>query len=257
MRRWYLTAIVFVCLWSKKAEAETKLQFYTEVAAPYYFLDEHGQAQGISVDIVNALVTCTSVSGEIVHLPWARAVRETHNNPNIVLTSVLRTPEREQQFQWLGTIDTARASLIGLHHQREAPLDSIDQAKDSIVATIRGYGSASYLAEQGFVEGQNLVLVSQPEQLWALLFKGRVDYVTSNALTGKYEVSSLDLDPNQLRTVLDIDELALPLEMATGLTTDSDTVALLTKALKQLKQTGEYHRILKKWSSPSAQRASH
>lgn len=253
----YRIAVLVLFLISNRSIATDRVHFYTEVAAPYYFFNDHGQAQGISVDLVEALNENTEIVGELHHLPWARAVRETQQNANIILTSVLRTAKREAHFQWLGVVDMARASLIGLREPHSIKLESIDAAQNAVVGTIRGYGAATFLLEKGFVEDQNLVLVTQPEQLWSMLFKQRVDYVMSNALTGKYEAKSLGLDPSQLHTVLDIRELTLPLEMATGHNTPQKTVEQISEGIERLKREGHYQRIIAKWSQPITMTVNH
>ena len=66
--------------------------FLTEVTPPYYWINKDGKAQGVNVDLANALEPLLPFSSSLEHMPWARAVQETLDNPNLVLLSLLKTP---------------------------------------------------------------------------------------------------------------------------------------------------------------------
>ena len=91
---------------------------------------------------------------------WARAFQETLKKPNLVLLSLLRTDEREAQFQWLGKVHKVKSSLASLCISTHIQLDSLEDAKAFRVGTIKGYGSADFLQNKGLVEAQNLRLIS-------------------------------------------------------------------------------------------------
>ncbi|WP_343857628.1 substrate-binding periplasmic protein [Aliiglaciecola litoralis] len=226
------------------------LRFYTELAPPFYFLDPQGKPQGASLELAHALMAETQIPGRVIQLPWARAFRLALNEENIVLITALRTPARESKLQWLGRVSTPEAYLIGLADNPAAEVVSLEQAKNRIVATIRGYGSASYLQQQGFVEGQNLELLVTTKQQWSMLYKRRVDLVLSNIVTGRFEIRAAGLDPNQIVGIHRIDDLTTELDMATGLKTDEKTVNALRQGLKNLKENGRLQAIMLKWGIP-------
>ncbi|WP_189403966.1 substrate-binding periplasmic protein [Alteromonas halophila] len=165
----------------------------------------------------------------------------------MVLISVLKTPARESEFQWLGLVHVARASFIRLTAREQLYIDSPEQARQYRVGTIRGYGAASYLKKQGFVENENLFLATNPEQLWSMLYSQRIDLVLSNLETDRYEIASIGLDPDKVTAIHNVEALNLQLQMATGLSTPEDTVESIRKALHQLKEGGDYERIMQKW----------
>ncbi|NMH59249.1 substrate-binding periplasmic protein [Alteromonas ponticola] len=228
-------------------QAKKVIRFYSEIAPPYFYLDEDGETKGAMVDLANALFSETGIHATLEQLPWARAYHEATHSPNSVLMLVLETPSRESELQWLGLVHVAKASLLKLSHRNNVNVTNLEQAKHWRVATVRGYGSAAYLKANGFSEQTNLTLVKNTRQLWTLLYMERVDFVLTNTVSGKHEVENAGLDATKLESVLDIDELSLPLQMATGLNTDRALVTTLRNGLKTLKQNGEYERILRKW----------
>lgn len=221
--------------------------FLSEVTPPYYWIDENGKAQGVNVDLANALEPLLPFSSSLEHMPWARAVRETLENPDRVLLSLLKTPDRENEFEWLSSVNHIQASLVRLKRRETAHVTSLEDAKHFRVGSIRGYGSASFLQQEGFEENKNLALVVEPAQLWKLLYKGRIDFALANFDTGKYEISDAGLNPNDAISEYVIEALGVDLFVATGLKTEQDKVNALKNALSILKANGEYARILKKW----------
>lgn len=224
-----------------------QLHFYTELVAPFYWLDEHGNPQGAAFELAQEIIKEIELESTIDHLPWARAFHDAVNSPNIVLLTALKTPERTSQLQWLGKMHTANAYFVGLADNIDKPITSLAQAKSYRIGTIRGYGAATYLKQQGFIEGQNLELLLQPEQLWTMLYKKRIDFVLSNLTTGDFEIKKAGFDPDQVKGIYRVDALTVDLEMATGNSTAPKIVEKLRQALQQLKNDGRFQAIMRKW----------
>ncbi|MDM7859580.1 transporter substrate-binding domain-containing protein [Alteromonas sp. ASW11-36] len=226
---------------------EPPIRFYSEIVAPYYWLDDSKQAQGAMVDLAMAIIDIIDREASIAHLPWARAIIETQKRPNIVLLTALRTTSREDKLQWLGKVGQTKAYLIGLNSSQLPELNHIEQAKSLKVATIRGYGAAAYLLDKGFVEGENLDLFVRIDQLWSMLYRQRIDAVLMNMVTSPFEIAQANLDPSAIKPILHIDELTINLEMATGNATSQATVMQIRTALQQLKDNGTYSAIMQRW----------
>lgn len=227
--------------------AEQSIRFLSEISAPYYFFGDNGKAQGINVDTAQALTTELHIDAQVEQIPWARAIKETRNKPNRILLSILRTKSREDQFQWLGHIHQVRASLVSAIASTDIEIQTLEEAKQYRIGTIRGYGSAQFLLKQGFVENVNLVLVSDIARLWQMLNEGRIDMVISNLTTDKYEILDIGLNPADFTAKLALPQLDLDLYVATGLKTDKNTVTKISNALQKIKQQGKLQTILNKW----------
>lgn len=225
----------------------TPLRFIGEQAAPFIFLDEQQQPTGVLVEITRALINETEVDGSIELIPWARAYEIALTESDVVLISLLKTPLRQSQFQWLGKVHEAKANMFQLKKRSDIQLDSLAQAKSLRVASVRGYGSSDFLLENGFVEWNNLILVTRPEQLWEMLYRDRVDLVLFNTEAGKFEAAKSGHDPDQLVNALPIPELTLDLFLATGLATSAETVQRLQIGLQSLQAKGTLQQIKQKW----------
>lgn len=223
------------------------IRFVSEVIAPYYWYTDEGTAQGFNVDIANALGKELNIASPIEELPWARAFQETLLKPNNVLLSLLRISKREKQFQWLGVVHHIKASLVGLNNGIDIELASLEDAKQLRIGTIRGYGSADYLLNQGFIEATNLVLVSDTSRVWQLLYEGRIDLVVGDIAADRHEVASIGLDPDLIEEKLLLPALSVELQIATGNHTPVTTVKSLQDAMTTIRERGELQELLSKW----------
>ena len=147
----------------------------------------------------------------------ARMFQQQRANPNAIMLSLLKTPNRHHQFKWLGKVYFADAYLVSLRSHKDEVIH-LNFAKEYKVATIRGYSAQAYLEAKGFTENENLVLVSYYQQLWKMLYKDRIDFVVTNTLTLENELKRTGLDPNLISKRIHLDELPSSLQPVISLT---------------------------------------
>lgn len=90
------------------------IEYITEHFPPYNF-QEKGVAKGITVEIL--LQAAKEVGqnidrNDIYFRPWARGYNRVLQGPMVMLFAMARTPEREDQFQWVGPILQTRIVLL-------------------------------------------------------------------------------------------------------------------------------------------------
>ncbi|QSX29639.1 transporter substrate-binding domain-containing protein [Shewanella cyperi] len=97
------------------AEADlARLNYLTEDYPPFNY-SEDGQLKGISVDMLIAAAAKSGyiiTPGQIKIMPWTRAYHQAMQGPDTVLFSTVRTPEREELFNWVGPISPVRVVLL-------------------------------------------------------------------------------------------------------------------------------------------------
>jgi len=220
--------------------------FIAEDLPPYHFINKNNEPDGALIDIAKAVIKQSNLSAEFEIMPMARIFKQQQANPNAIMLSLLKTPNRINKFIWLGEVYFADAYLISLKSHIDEVVH-LNYAKEYKVATIRGYSSEAYLRRKGFTENKNLVLVSYYQQLWQMLYKSRIDFVVTNTLTLDNELKSLGLDPNLITKRIHLDELPSSLNFAANKLLDTQSAYAITKGLKQIKENGEYQAILQKW----------
>lgn len=123
---------------------------YTEQNPPYNFL-ENGKLKGLSTLLLEQLFQKSGhqIFGNTIEvLPWARGYEQILHEKNVVLYSMVRTPEREGLFQWVGPIGKMTLGIIAKknrHIQILTP-DALHRYK---IATIPDTASEKALLENG------------------------------------------------------------------------------------------------------------
>ncbi|WP_041957982.1 substrate-binding periplasmic protein [Sulfurospirillum arsenophilum] len=87
---------------------------YTEQSPPYSFL-ENGNVKGSSTRLVEELFAKSGhqfFDNSIRLLPWARGYRNVLNETNSMIYSMVRSPEREALFQWVGPVGKMTLGII-------------------------------------------------------------------------------------------------------------------------------------------------
>ncbi|MFC3031142.1 substrate-binding periplasmic protein [Pseudoalteromonas fenneropenaei] len=222
------------------------LRFVAEDLPPYHFYNAKGQLDGALVEVLRATLNEAGLTADIELMPMARARYELDHKHNTLMFSLLKTAEREHQYQFLGATYHATAFLFGLK-QRPFSLHTLDDAKKYHVSTIRGYHSDAYLKAQGFSEDDNLVLLSEYHSMWQMLYLGRTDLVLTNALTVEQELLNSGLEPSFIDRKLAITDFPSELHIAANLNLSSKVAQRISSALQRVKDSGRYEQILTRW----------
>lgn len=149
--RW-VAALCWVC-WGSALAAEP-VRVLTEEFPPYNYTDE-GRITGLGTEVVQAVLKELGLQGQFQSLPWSRAYETVINTPGVLLYSIVRTPEREKSFKWVGVIAPADYHLFALAG-RDIRLATLEDARRWQIGTVQQTVGEQYLLSQGFQKGQNL-----------------------------------------------------------------------------------------------------
>ena len=166
----YLTLAITLTVLSFYSRSEQKLTLLTEDYPPLNYL-EKGKLAGAGVEVVNEIRTSLRVDVPIDVMPWKRAFLKATKTKNVGLFSLVRSPQREKLFKWVGPIATKRYAFYGLKNK----LFDISQIADVVeysVGVQTGSRLESYLQEH---KVENVQAVTSPEQNMAKLLIGRID----------------------------------------------------------------------------------
>ncbi len=238
--------VLLLCFLPFFASAD-KLRFVAESLPPFHFLDENNKPTGALVEVIQALITSAHLDASIEFLPFARSYHLAQQQANAFMFSLLKTPHRESQFKWVGQSYKSEAFLVGLKSRSDINISNLEEAKNYVVGTIRGYHADAFLKKAGFSTDKNLSLSVKYDRMWPMLFKQRIDLVLTNYIALDREISSVGLDPKAIKKYIAINHFPNQLYIATSPTTSDDIVLVLRQALEKLKQSGQYQTIIDKW----------
>ncbi len=151
--------------------AASDLDVITEVLPPFNFVQE-GRLTGASTQVVQEIMRRLQIGGDIDVLPWARAYKRLVAEPNVVLFTTARTPEREALFHWVGPLFVSRMEFYARQTDPRR-FDSLDAARQvSAIATYKDDSGEQILKSLGFT---NLDSSNSPHSNILKLVSGRVD----------------------------------------------------------------------------------
>ncbi len=170
----------------------------TEEAPPSNFTRK-GVLTGSSTEVVREILRRLEQPDNIQVLPWARSYKRLQNESHVALFATTRTPERENQFHWVGPLFTMHFGFYA-RKGHGLQLRSLEDAKAvGSIATYKDDVREQLLLSMGFTN-----LDSSKSQVINLkkLMTGRVDLV----LLGNIGITDLarqqGVDPPELELVL-------------------------------------------------------
>lgn len=152
--------------WSERAPPHD-LQGFTEELPPLSFVSDTGAANGpgfgapmgFSVAVLRMMAKEAGLSIDIQVEPWVRAMKSAAQAENSILFSLVRTPKREPNFQWVGPITSRRISIYRLTKREHIKFAGLDQLKGLRIGAVRGSSAGDKMLEMG--------LASQGDIEWA------------------------------------------------------------------------------------------
>lgn len=244
----YVYAVIgFTVIFSSGVFA-TKLNIVTEHLAPFQIV-KADSIGGLSTEIVVATLNASGYQYSLDVHPWSVSFKRARHKKNTCIYSLAHTPIRAPQFQWIGHIANSRSSFYALK-SKGFVIASIKDAKRYKTAVIQDDVTHQFLLSKGFVENENVYVMSNYDALLTLLEipSRNIDLVIVNDDLIARKVADSE-DTSKYRNTLAIDELNLDFYLACSLSTQQDIVNKLTHTMQELEQLGTFSKIREKWGS--------
>ena len=238
-----LPLLLIFPLWSKPLD---NIIFITENYPPYNFQKEN-QIQGISVDILKELLKKThSSNNNIKILPWARGYHYVQTVKNTALFSMVRTPEREHLFKWVGPIMTTTNSLITLK-EKHIKIESIKDLHKYKIGVVRDDIGEQLLLNMGIskLQLESTGGIDAIHKLIKMLNKNRFDIWSYDYSVARWELKKNDYDINNYEIIYTLNKSEL--YFAFHKETPKKVIKQLQKALDELKNDKKYQEIIDKY----------
>ncbi|WP_338586156.1 transporter substrate-binding domain-containing protein [Pseudomonas sp. MAG733B] len=224
------------------------LTLLTENHPPLHF-EQGGQLVGFGVDVVQALAERTGDHVDLQQLPLLRALRVANTEPGIGVFTVLRTAERDAQYQWVGPLLDVETALYSADSTRPPVHSLLEAGSLGRIVVPRKWLVYSYLQTQGLT---NLYGVASSEQMMRLARMGRTDFVVADTLSIASMAREEGLAPSQLHYQMPLMQQAS--YIAFSLQTDARQVARWQQALDEMTRDGRLEQIKQRWLSDSPPR---
>jgi polar amino acid transport system substrate-binding protein len=218
-------------------------QIVTEEWAPYNYL-ENNRLTGMTTEIVRAIMALTGDDFEVLLQPSMRATQILKHRPKTIMYSLFRTSERESLYKWVGPI--VEESIHPYQLANTPPLNTLEQLLSAPQITTRHAGlMPQRLQSLGF---NNLdKSATESKLLYRMLLARRTGIIVGDTDAGvAYYSRLLNIAPGTLRKI-PIELYRSSLYIAFSLDSEDEVVAAWTKALEQLRRSGELERIRRRY----------
>jgi len=237
-------AVLRVCMWcvalilsATASGLDTpKLLITTENWPPYNYLNDQNKIVGPAVDKVTKVLQTAGFDFTIELYPWARSYHLAKTRANTAIFSIMRSSQRENDFQWVCPLITQESLyFIKLAKREDIELKHIEDAKKYTTAASRDEFDALFLVEQGFSEHQHYELTKGDLTNFKLLLAGHADLIIANTETALINLERLNVDPTLLSMELSLNtHKTNPLCLAFSLSTSQSIVEKVRQALHKV-----------------------
>lgn len=215
----------------------------TELSPPHQTIKD-GKVDGVSTQIVIATLKQAGLDSHIEVYPWARSYYIATSMPNVLIYNMARTPERENEFHWIGPVANYRLGLVRLTDRTDLTPNHIKDLGSAVIAVQRGDFSSLYLQQQGLKIGKELLLSADILESWRLLLKGKVDYVVDDEAAITLMEKQLLQPKGIARFVLAIPQLEQKTYLAASKGTAPELVKKLQQAHLEVQKTQLYQDVM-------------
>ena len=222
------------------------IQLFTENSPPSNYMtgtDTTRKVEGSSVDIVNEIQRRTGHVDKINMSVWSDAYAVVQYLPNSAIFTTVRTPERENLFQWVGPISTSRAYIYTLANSG-LTVNTLEQAKGlQSIATPNGWFTHDFLKNNNFL---NVVATSRTSMdAFKQLINGEVQAILLTELDVKWLADIIGVETSILTRHIEV--MNFKDYIAFSLITPASTVQQWQKHLDDMKSDGKFETIWNKW----------
>jgi polar amino acid transport system substrate-binding protein len=225
--------------------APIRLQALTEAMPPLNYV-LNGKVVGFSSELLEVLALDAGVTVEKQLLPWARAYRMALDDADTVLYSLVRTPEREALFQWVGPISPRKIVLYRMSQRKELAVTSLEEVRAYKVGVVRESAAAKSLIIKGFTADKELDLALDDASNMRKFKAGRFDFLVSLDWAAAYNTQENDIPITDLTQVLVLDDQS-EYWFGVSLRTDPLIVRRLNEALVKARRDGRLKALTRRY----------
>lgn len=223
---------------------------YTETFPPYNYV-ENGKITGVSTEILKEVLKQAGIKYKITVYPWARAYYTALHKKNSMIYSIIKNEKRKKEFIFCGSLIKTQTAFIKLKSRKDIVIKKFDDFKKYKIGYLNRSAGEYYLKKHCFA---NIYPTFNPGVNILELYFKRVDFIIFDIntfyfwITKKYN-TTYKMNPSDFEFVYIIPELSTDLEFAFNKDTKPEIIKKCKIALKKIKKSEKYQKILKKYFS--------
>jgi polar amino acid transport system substrate-binding protein len=202
---------------------------------PPFSYSDNGKNKGMVYEIVNEVMKDSGVKvKKHIISSWKTVLDYTKKNPNTLLYTIVRTPKREKQFHWIGSISDRRMYFYVLKSREDIKINSWKDISKYRTLSL----DKATITEFVKARGAKVYGTRDLKQAYDMLLKKRADLMVML----DYSFNYIDGNKKSARPVWKIDQ---PGEyyLAMNINTPKHIVDKIRKSFKKLKDNGTIKRM--------------
>jgi polar amino acid transport system substrate-binding protein len=235
--------ILAAALWPPRLLAETGIDAFTEERPPYNFL-ENDRPAGTTTDVFRALCQEAHIECRIHVVPWARAIYTARTTPDTIVFTTARTPQREDQFLWLGPL-ALRPSYLYVLAQSTIKAQKFADLHNVRIGVVNRDWTYEEMLRLG-VRETDIELAPTASLNITKLIGGHVDAIPAVDIEMAWNLRQHGLAQSAVRPLFRVFD-GTPLYIAINPATKPETVAALNKAWAKIANSDLQDQLLEKY----------
>lgn len=200
-------------------------------------------AVGPGADLAREVLKRAGFEHTITIYPWARAYFMAQTEPNVMIISMARTPEREQDFKWVGEVAPVQYRLFKLKSRQDIRIKTLDDVKKFKIGVVSQDVAHLYLIHKR-VPVSALQVTPSYSLAFKMLVAGRIDLVPRSQFGLKQFCEEAPADCGKIDSAYMMDEINSSLFMAFSKQTSDEVVNKTRKAYDQIRAEGTLATII-------------
>jgi polar amino acid transport system substrate-binding protein len=246
MRTWLLCLAGFLVV---TAQASPLTVVSTD-NPPFNFV-EQGVARGLGTEVLRAVAAKAGFEPQIVFLPWQRALAEVDRQPNTLIFTLARTPERESHYEWIGPFAPRKVYFWKLKARSDVVVQSLEDVRRFRVATVRQDAQTNLMIAKGLVNPDKDSLLTSDDNTIRVLLARHADLVANSEIGMAWRLRLMGVDPDLLeRGPLLVEGGGYYFAFGKG--ADPQKVALFRSAFEQVQAAGLVDRARERYQPDCA-----
>lgn len=213
-----------------------QIQIVSPERPPYVF-DAGGMGRGPAVDLVRRVAEAAGIDPAVRILPFQRAILALDSGSTLY-PALLRTPQRESRYQWIGEVFDDRAVLF-TRTGAPAVSDVAGARQLERISVMRGSELQSLLQSFALRNVESNIAETDNARL---LQAGRIDGWFTLRTVGRATWTLLGFDARDLHAGEPFAQMSFWIAASHDL--PAATVARMRAAYDRLRKSGEYNRII-------------
>jgi polar amino acid transport system substrate-binding protein len=215
----------------------SELTVVTESYPPFVTVNNE-KISGIVTNKVKDILAKSQLNYKINAYPWARSYQIAMSQPNTLIYSIIKSPERSPYFHWFCPIFQSSSVFAFKLSSNPTIINSISSLQQTLVGTARLGINHELLQKHNFELGRNLDISATEDINLKKLINGRVDAVVQSLETLRYRLDKLGFNDIKITQGVAIDSGKPTIHcMALNVNSDPVIVGKIKQAFQQYQQT--------------------